>query len=80
MLAFYDRDRQGHTPYIFHIYKVFFHCQLLGGHVADSVETAGAAFFAKDQLPPLSIARVTPRQILRFFDHLEHAEWPTDFD
>lgn len=60
MLAFYDRDRQGHTPYIFHIYKVFFHCQLLGGHAADSVETAGAAFFAKDQLPRFQLPGSRP--------------------
>jgi ADP-ribose pyrophosphatase YjhB (NUDIX family) len=80
MLAFYDRNRQGHTPYIHHIYKVFFQCRLLGGHAEDSAETEGAAFFDRTDLPPLSIARVLPRQIQRFFDHLEHPEWPTDFD
>jgi ADP-ribose pyrophosphatase YjhB (NUDIX family) len=80
ILALYDRTRQGHPPYIFHLYKIFFHCQLLGGFAADSVETEGAAFFAKEEIPPLSIARVLPRQIMRFFDHHEHPDWPTDFD
>ena len=80
ILAVYDRTRQGHPPYIFHLYKIFFHCQLLGGKAADSVETEGAAFFARDEIPPLSLARVLPRQIMHFFDHLEHPDWPTDFD
>lgn len=80
LLALFDRTRQGHPPYIFHLYKIFFLCRLLGGAAANSVETEGAAFFGKDELPPLSIARVLPKQIQRFFDHLEHPEWPTDFD
>lgn len=80
ILAFLDRTKQGHPPYIFHLYKIFFHCQLLGGAAADSVETEGAAFFARDEIPPLSIARVLPKQIERLFEHHAHPEWPTDFD
>jgi ADP-ribose pyrophosphatase YjhB (NUDIX family) len=80
ILAFYDRTRQGHPPFIFHLYKIFFLCRLLGGAAADSAETEGAAFFARDEIPPLSLGRVLPKQILRFFDHLDHPDWPTDFD
>jgi hypothetical protein len=44
------------------------------------VETAGAAFFREDELPELSLARVLPEQLQRFFAHHRHPEWPTDFD
>jgi hypothetical protein len=37
-------------------------------------------FFRLDVLPPLSLGRVTPRQIARFFEHARHPEWPADFD
>ena len=80
ILALYDRTRQGHPPYIFHLYKIFIRCQITGGAAADSVETEGAAFFARDEIPPLSIARVLPKQIEHLFDHHDHPDWPTDFD
>jgi ADP-ribose pyrophosphatase YjhB (NUDIX family) len=80
LLACYDRNKHGHPPYGFHIYKLFFQCELLGGTAAQSIETAGADFFPEDQIPPLSLPRVTPAQIARFFQHQRHPEWPTDFD
>jgi ADP-ribose pyrophosphatase YjhB (NUDIX family) len=80
LLALYDRNRHGHTPYVFHIYKLFFLCELEGGEAARSIETDGVGFFAEDELPELSLGRVTPEEIARFFEHLRHPEWPTDFD
>jgi ADP-ribose pyrophosphatase YjhB (NUDIX family) len=80
LLACWDRNKHGHPPYMFHIYKLFFQCELLGGAPANSVETADAAFFREDEIPPLSLPRVTPAQIQRFFEHARHPEWPTDFD
>jgi len=80
LLALYDRDRHGHTPYFFSIYKLFFLCELLGGEPAESVETAGVGWFAPDALPELSTGRVTAEELARFFEHQRHPEWPTDFD
>jgi ADP-ribose pyrophosphatase YjhB (NUDIX family) len=80
LLALLDRTRQGHPPIPFHTYKVFFQCEIVGGEAAASMETAEVGFFRRDALPPLSLGRVTPRQIARFFDHRDHPEWPTDFD
>ncbi len=80
LLAFYDRNGHGHTPYIFHTYKVFFRCELLGGEPTHSIETAEVGFFREDSLPELSLLRVTPEEIARFFEHLRHPDWPTDFD
>jgi len=80
LLACYDRNKHGHPPYGFHIYKLFFQCELVGGKPADSHETGGAAFFRENEIPDLSLPRVTPAQIVRFFEHYRHPEWPTDFD
>lgn len=80
LLALYDRNKHGHTPYMFHIYKLFFRCEILGGEATQSIETDGVGFFGEHELPELSIGRVTPGQIARFFEHLRHPDWPTDFD
>jgi ADP-ribose pyrophosphatase YjhB (NUDIX family) len=81
LLAVYDRIKQGHTPpHPFSAYKLFFRCEITGGAPAGSIETSGAAFFKENGIPELSLARVTPRQIARMFEHYRHPEWPTDFD
>jgi ADP-ribose pyrophosphatase YjhB (NUDIX family) len=82
VLAVYDRNapRHHHTPYIFHIYKIFVQCDLIGGEASASIETEGADFFSPDQIPPLSIARVSQEEIERFFVHLRQPDLPTDFD
>jgi ADP-ribose pyrophosphatase YjhB (NUDIX family) len=80
LLAFYDRDLHGHPPYPFHVYKLFFRCELQGGAAAPSHETEDVAFFAEDTLPALSLTRVTAAQIARLFEHYRHPDWPTDFD
>jgi ADP-ribose pyrophosphatase YjhB (NUDIX family) len=80
LLAFYDRDLHGHPPYPFHVYKLFFRCELEGGTAAPSHETEDVAFFAEDTLPALSLTRVTAAQVARLFEHYRHPDWPTDFD
>jgi ADP-ribose pyrophosphatase YjhB (NUDIX family) len=80
LLALFDRSRHPHPPLPFHVYKLFFGCELEGGEPSASIETDGAAFFAEDDLPPLSPGRVTPGQIARLFEHHRHPDWPADFD
>ena len=81
LLALYDRDRQGHPPHPWHTWKAIFLCELLDERQEPlGDETDAARFFALDQLPQLSMSRVTPRYIERAFDHRDHPEWPTDFD
>ena len=64
----------------FHVYKVVFLCELLGGGATTSIETDDVEFFPLDALPPLSLGRVTETQIHRFYEHYRHPELPTDFD
>ncbi len=80
LLAVYDRNKHDHPPHPFHIYKLFFLCELTGGDPSPSAETDGVAFFPEDALPELSMGRVTPEQIRRLFEHYRHPDWPADFD
>lgn len=80
LVAVYDRDKQGHTPFPFYIYKFFFLCELIGGSPSASIETEEVGFFPEDDIPPLSIGRVTPAQIKRMFEYYRHPDLPTDFD
>jgi ADP-ribose pyrophosphatase YjhB (NUDIX family) len=80
LLACYDRNKHAHPPHAFHIYKLFFLCKLEGGAPTTSIETAGVGFYGEHEIPPLSLPRVTPAQIARFFEHYRHPEWATDFD
>ena len=80
LLALYDRNLHGHPPIAFHAYKVFFRCELIGGEPAISSETSGVSWFGEDEIPVLSVSRVTAAQIHRFFEHCRHPDWPTDFD
>jgi ADP-ribose pyrophosphatase YjhB (NUDIX family) len=80
LAAVFDRDLHGHPFEAFHSYKLFFLAELAGGTPQNSHETADAQFFTDDQLPPLSLMRVTPSQIAHMFEHHRHPELPTSFD
>lgn len=80
LLAVYDRNKHDHPPHPHHIYKLFFLCELTGGEAQVSVETTGVGFFPVDNLPPLSIARVTAKQITRFYALASNPDIPADFD
>jgi ADP-ribose pyrophosphatase YjhB (NUDIX family) len=80
LVAVQDRRKHAHPPMFFHVYKLFFLCDLLGGTATESIETDGVAFFAEDDLPELSTARVTPAQIGMLFRHQRERALPTEFD
>jgi ADP-ribose pyrophosphatase YjhB (NUDIX family) len=80
LAAIFDRNLHGHPPYAFHAYKLFFLADLTGGAPKDSHETADPQFFAEDDIPPLSLSRVTPSQIAHLFEHFRHPDLPTSFD
>ena len=84
VLAVYDRSKQGHPAYPFHVYKLFFMCELLSERpdtAETDYETADPTFFFEPDIPQdLSLGRVTPRQIARFFEHHRQPSLPTDFD
>lgn len=80
LAAVYDRNRRGHPFFYFSIYKLFFLCELIGGEATQSIETGGVEFFAEDDLPELSISRVTPAEIHTMFVHYRNIHLPTEYD
>ena len=82
LAAVYDRSKHPHKPPMpFHLYKLFFLCEITGGAAAESYETTGVDFFAEDNIPQeLSISRTLPFQIAHMFEHHRHPALPTDFD
>ena len=80
LMAIYDRDRQGHPPCPFHVYKIIFLCDLVGGSAKTSLETEAAGFFGEDELPALSESRVIVSQVKRAFSFQRDPSLPADFD
>ena len=82
LAAVWDRARHPHVPsYTFHIWKLFFVCEIIGGEARGGLETSAVEFFAEDELPrDLSISRVLLPQLRSMFEHMRRPELPTDFD
>ncbi|AFY55775.1 ADP-ribose pyrophosphatase [Rivularia sp. PCC 7116] len=82
LLSVYDNNnnKHGHTPFPYGLYKLCFQCEIIGGKATTSIETEEVGFFAEDNIPPLSINRVTTSQITRLFEHYRNPDLPTDFD
>ncbi|MCF9047502.1 NUDIX hydrolase [Acinetobacter nectaris] len=80
LLSFIDRRKHPYPDMFLHVYKAFFLCEILGGEIKTSIETSDVAFFGKDELPPISTARVTYEQINQFFELLKKVPNETYFD
>lgn len=80
LISAYDRDQHGHPPIPYHVYKLVFMCEIEEQAMTKELDSAGVAFFQRDEIPELSLTRVTPGQITRFFDHYRQPGLPTDFD
>lgn len=78
--AIFDRNLHGHPPYPFHTYKLFILCDLIAEATPDPLETADPTFFSQNDLPELSVLRVTTDELNCMFSHLVEPSRPTDFD
>ncbi len=79
LLAVEDRKRR-HPPSLNEVYKLAFLCELVGGEARTSDETTAVGWFDEDDLPPLSLGRVSKGQIKRWFKHWRQPDLPTEFD
>ena len=82
LLSVYDNNnkKHGHTPFPQGLYKLCFQCEIISGSPTTSIETEDVRFFTEDNIPPLSIKRVTSVQIARLFEHYRNPDLATDFD
>jgi ADP-ribose pyrophosphatase YjhB (NUDIX family) len=80
LAALVDRNRHPHPPAVYHIYKLFFVCELCGGSARTGAETDAVDFFPVQTLPALSTGRVLAPQIERLYRHRLEPGLPTDFD
>lgn len=80
LMGVYDRNQHGFPRYFFHIYKLVIECELIGGEAKTSIETGGAAFFAENALPTLSVQRTTPELLARLFDQHRRGAREAEFD
>lgn len=80
LLAAYDRDRRGHPPIAYHVYKLVYLCEILDGAALEDVDADGVRFFGDHEIPELSITRVTRAQISRFFEQYRGQDQSADFD
>ncbi len=81
LLALYDREAQGHQPpFPYHVYKLFFLNEVTGGEATPNEEASEVAFFAENELPELSVSRVTAKQIHSFFALRAQPDAPTALD
>ena len=80
LAAVYDYRKRNRPHHLDSIYKLFFICELTGGRARPSIETSEVDFFARHELPNLSVGRTTAAQIERMFSHAEEPGLPTEFD
>lgn len=65
LVAVKDRHLHAYTPKrLERIYKLFFLCELTGGEAGTSLETDAVGFFPLDDLPPLSLGRTLPDDVM----------------
>lgn len=80
LAAVHDRNRRNYPPFMFHLWKLLFVCEITGGQARLSNETDGVEFFPLQALPPLSTGRITAEQIQLLYQHHLHGDLPTEFD
>lgn len=79
LLALWDKLKHDHPLSWPHIYKCIFHCELLSGEALINLEISDIDFFPMDNLPPLSIHRITQKQLKTLYAAVQNPK-PTMFD
>jgi len=80
LAAVHDYQTRNHPHHKDSIYKLLFICDIVGGEARTSNETSEVGFFARHDLPPLSVGRSTAAQIELMFRHRDDPGLPTEFD
>lgn len=79
LLGVWDRNQHGHPPYPWHVYKLIFLWEELGGELTISHESMDIGFFEFNNLPELSLTRIVPIEISVSLD-IATTDKPTWYD
>jgi ADP-ribose pyrophosphatase YjhB (NUDIX family) len=82
LAAVWDQARHPHNVIRpFHVWRLFFLCEIIGGEPKCGPETSEVEFFSEAELPAeLSTRRVLLPHIKRMFEHRRRPELATEFD
>ena len=81
LLAVLDREKQGHMPpFPYHVYKLFFHCEITGGAPKPNAESSECGFFPIGSLPELSSSRVLADQIQTLYEAVRSGDTVAWYD
>lgn len=67
MMGVFDKKYFSHPVSPYYSYKIFILCEIIGGGPTAGLETSEVGFFELDNLPQLSVGRVTEEQIVMMF-------------
>lgn len=73
ILGFIDYNKHQERPFPFDIFQLFMQCEIVGGVALPGLETSDVGFFRIDNLPELSVRRVTYNQLVQMY-HLALSE------
>ncbi|OAB43773.1 NUDIX hydrolase [Paenibacillus glacialis] len=74
LLGIMDTKFHDHPPSALYVYKIYILCEIIGGDASGGVETSEVKFFKENQLPALSVERVTEKQIKELFKFIREPD------
>jgi ADP-ribose pyrophosphatase YjhB (NUDIX family) len=80
LLGLIDYNKHQKRQFPFDIYQIFMECEIIGGKAQTSIETSDVEFFDIDNLPELSVRRVTKEQVLKMYELHMNKELEPVFD
>ncbi len=80
IIAIHLANRQNDFIYPFTIYRIIIECDLINYSFKENSETLDSGFFSLENLPELSVERISQAQIKLCFDAKKHKLFETIFD
>ncbi|PKQ68422.1 NUDIX hydrolase [Labilibaculum manganireducens] len=80
ILGLIDYNKHQNRPFPFDIYQLFMECEIVGGEAKTGLETSDVGFFDINDLPELSVRRVTKDQILKMYELYKNHNLQPIFD
>ena len=80
LIAVLDNSKHSHPVSPYRIYKIFVLCDMIDGSFEKNIKTEGIGFFSLNDLPPLSVNRITEEQIAMCFEAMHNDYFVPVFD